>query len=147
MSDPFDLARFVDAQGRLYATALAELRDGHKESHWIWFIFPQLRGLGRSDQSDFYGIGTTAEAKAYLSHPLLGARLVECVRAVSEHRNASARTILGAIDATKFRSSLTLFATVAPERQEFSSALAQFFRGERCERTIEMLSGDQAHRR
>lgn len=110
-ADPFGLERFVAAQaGGVYESALAELRAGHKRGHWIWFILPQLRGLGRSSMADYYGIGGVAEARAYLAHPLLGPRLNECVAALLGHAGVrTAEAMLGAVDAAKLRSCLTLF--------------------------------------
>lgn len=108
--DRFDLERFVSAQASTYAQALAELRDGHKRSHWMWFVFPQLAGLGRSDTARFYAIDNLAEAQAYLAHRVLGARYRECAAALLAHDDRCANDIFGAVDAMKLRSSLTLFA-------------------------------------
>ena len=112
MADPFNLQRFVDAQsGGMYERALAELRAGKKRSHWMWFIFPQARGLGRSAMADYYGLSGVEEARAYLAHPLLGARLRECVAAVLSHAGErTAEEMLGEVDAMTLRSSLALFA-------------------------------------
>ena len=109
-----DLSRFLEAQHDVYATALDELREGDKQTHWMWFIFPQLQVLGRSRMALHYGIAGLAEAKAYLAHPILGPRLIECTQAMLMHGNQSAHTILGQIDALKLRSCLTLFARAAP---------------------------------
>jgi uncharacterized protein (DUF1810 family) len=110
MDDPFNLQRFVDAQSHVYTTVLQELRAGHKTTHWIWFIFPQAKGLGRSPQSEFYGIGSLDEARAYLAHPVLGPRLKECTDLVLSHENLPLEQILGGgIDATKFLSCMELF--------------------------------------
>lgn len=132
-ADPFDLQRFVDAQARDHAQALAELRAGHKRSHWIWYVLPQLRGLGTSGMSQRYGIASLAEARAYLAHPRLGARLRECVAALLAHRGrASAAQILGTVDALKCRSCLTLFdAAAAGTEPLFADALDAYFDGER----------------
>jgi uncharacterized protein (DUF1810 family) len=111
--DPFDLQRFVAAQARIYPAALAELREGHKRSHWMWFVFPQMRGLGFSSMAEIYGLGSLEEACAYLAHALLGARLRECVAAVLAHDGRPLLEILGAPDDIKFRSSMTLFARAA----------------------------------
>src|SRR3954454_3991697 len=108
-----DLDRFVAAQAPVYATVLAELRAGRKQSHWMWFVFPQLAGLGRSATALFYGIASADEARAYLAHPLLGARLRECLAALSAHEGGSAEAIFGVVDAMKLRSSITLFEAVA----------------------------------
>src|SRR5262245_21883095 len=117
--DPYDLNRFVEAQASNYEDALAELRAGRKRSHWSWYIFPQVRGLGSSPMSVRYSIGSKAEAGAFLADPVLGPRLRECVRAMLAHRGLSASHILGDIDAQKFRSCLTLFALAAPTEQIF----------------------------
>ena len=136
--DPFDLARFVDAQQRIYGTALAEIRRGAKRSHWMWFIFPQIAGLGRSEMSRRYAISSLAEARAYLSHPLLGARLSECVAALRDLRRADPKAVFGEIDARKLQSSLTLFIEAdAPER--FTAALERWFEGEMDEDTLRLL--------
>jgi uncharacterized protein (DUF1810 family) len=134
---PIDLTRFVDAQGAVYAAALAELRRGRKESHWMWFVFPQLAGLGRSETARFYGIGSADEAGAYLRHPLLGARLRECTMAVLDHRDRKAEAIFGAIDAMKFKSSMTLFEAVGGPDEPFAEALECFYGGERDAATLE----------
>src|SRR5690349_7212891 len=105
----FDLSRFVAAQAPVYAEALAELRRGRKEGHWMWFVFPQLAGLGRSPTALFYAIGSLAEARAYLAHPVLGPRLRECTETLLAHRRRGAEAILGPVDAMKLRSSMTLF--------------------------------------
>ncbi len=134
--DPFNLQRFVDAQaGGVYEGALAELKAGRKRGHWMWFIFPQLRGLGRSAMSTHYGIGGLEEARAYLEQPLLGNRLRKCVAAILSH--AGERTVevmLGPVDAAKLRSCLTLFAE-ADGGELFERALDAFFGGERDEAT------------
>lgn len=137
--DPFDLRRFVEAQTGTYATALAELRRGRKSGHWIWFVLPQLRGLGHSAMSERYGISGLAEARAYLAHPVLGPRLHECVAAMLAHRGQFAGAILGGIDALKFRSCLTLFHRAAPEDVAFSDALDCFYQGNPDPRTEAML--------
>ncbi|MBS1677783.1 MAG: DUF1810 domain-containing protein [Actinobacteria bacterium] len=130
--DPFHLQRFVDAQedAAIYARALAELRAGRKQGHWIWFVFPQVAGLGMSPMSQAYAIRSVEEARAYLDHPLLGARLRECTEALLDTApDATAERILGGIDAIKVRSSMTLFTRAAPEEQLFKSALARFYAG------------------
>ena len=136
----FDLERFVEAQERVYRQALAELLRGNKQSHWMWFIFPQLAGLGRSSTAKFYGIGSVEEAQAYLKHPLLGARLLECVRAVCRHGDRSAEAIFGSVDAMKFRSSMTLFEAAAEDPAPFSHALELFYGGGRDEATLQLLA-------
>ena len=136
----FALDRFVDAQDGVYAQALAELRAGRKESHWMWFVFPQVAGLGRSPTAQYYAIGSAGEARAYLGHPLLGPRLRECTEAVLTHPNRSAEEIFGAIDALKFRSSMTLFEAV-DEDGAFGAALDAFYGGVRDPATLEQLGG------
>jgi uncharacterized protein (DUF1810 family) len=138
MSDPFHLQRFVDAQDGVFPTALAELRAGAKQSHWMWFIFPQLAGLGRSSTAQYYGIRSRDEAIAYLANPLLGPRLHDAVEAILlwAHKR-SAEEILGSIDALKLRSCLTLFDVIKPDGL-FGRALAAFYDGP-DERTLALL--------
>lgn len=138
--DPFDLNRFVEAQSGDYEQALSELRRGRKYGHWIWYILPQMRGLGMSAMSSRYGISSLDEARAYLAHPVLGPRLRDCVEAVAVHKGMSASQILGSLDAMKFRSCLTLFAEVEGFTTVFARALDQFFDGQRDPRTIELLA-------
>ena len=133
------LDRFIQAQERVYGVALAELRAGRKRGHWIWFVLPQLRGLGYSQMSREYGLSGQPEALAYIRHPVLGPRLVECVTAMLTHADRSATDILGAIDAMKFRSCLTLFATVAPEEPCFQAALEAFYRSALDPETLKLL--------
>ena len=133
-----DLDRFVAAQAAVYAQALAELRRGRKTGHWMWFVFPQIAGLGRSDTARFYAIRDVAEARAYLAHPLLGLRLLEATGAVIA-APGHAETILGGIDAIKLRSSMTLFAVVAAEPAPFVAALDRFFDGDRDAATLALL--------
>ncbi|MEZ0340899.1 DUF1810 domain-containing protein [Mycobacterium sp. pV006] len=138
--DPHDLERFVSAQQRAYSTALGELRAGAKRSHWIWYIFPQLRGLGRSSTATRYGIVSLAEARAYLAHPVLGPRLRECARALAAHTDRSATEILGSPDDLKVRSSMTLFARAAgDDAAEFRSVLATFYDGVEDPATVALL--------
>ncbi|CAN7470188.1 DUF1810 domain-containing protein [Phenylobacterium sp. LjRoot219] len=139
MSDPFDLQRFVAAQQRNYAEALAELKAGRKTSHWMWYVFPQIAGLGASAMAQTYAIGSLAEAKAYLAHPVLGPRLRDCVAAVNAVTGRSAHQIFGSPDDVKFRSSLTLFAQAAPGEPLFQQALAAYFAGAPDPRTLEEL--------
>jgi uncharacterized protein (DUF1810 family) len=136
-----DLERFVDAQdeGGTYDRALAELRAGRKSSHWMWFVFPQRAGLGQSEMSRTYAIASPQEAHEYLDHPVLGPRLLECSRAMLEHEGSTAVEILGGIDAAKLRSSMTLFAGVAPERPLFGQILDRYFAGEADPATISWL--------
>lgn len=135
----FNLERFVDAQRPVYAQALAELRSGRKQSHWMWFVFPQLRGLGRSATAQQYGISSAAEARFYLDHALLGPRLTECTEAVLAHSGRQAEAIFGAVDAMKFCSSMTLFEALAPDREEFALALRHFYGGSRDDATLQLL--------
>ncbi|SDC98603.1 Uncharacterized protein, DUF1810 family [Sphingomonas sp. YR710] len=125
-SDPFELRRFVVAQAAIYRQALAEIRQGRKASHWMWFIFPQIAGLGHSATARRYAIGSIAEARAYLNHPILGARLRECVEALRALPPISADAVFGPIDAVKLRSSLTLFAAASQEAA-FAAALLRWF--------------------
>ena len=129
MSDPHNLARFVDAQNGVYDQVMRELRAGRKESHWMWFVFPQIAGLGQSPTSVFYAISSLDEAEAYLAHPVLGPRLRECARAALAVEGRSARQIFGAIDEMKFRSSMTLFMKAAPDEPLISECLQNFFGG------------------
>ncbi len=136
----FDLDRFVTAQAGIYAQALAELCAGRKQSHWMWFVFPQIAGLGQSAMARRYAIASAAEARAYLAHPLLGPRLVQCTQAVLAHRDRTAEAILGPVDAIKFRSSMTLFEAVAEAKQPFSEALETFYAGERDAATLRLIA-------
>jgi uncharacterized protein (DUF1810 family) len=126
-----DLERFVRAQdsGGTYQRAVAELRSGRKTSHWMWFIFPQIAGLGRSAMAQAYAISDLAEAQAYLAHPVLGPRLVECAELVASHQGLSAQQIFGGIDAIKLRSSMTLFALADPDQTIFKQVIEQYFDG------------------
>jgi uncharacterized protein (DUF1810 family) len=138
--DPHDLERFVAAQAGTYAQALAEVTHGRKVSHWMWFVFPQIAGLGYSAMARAYAIADADEARAYLAHPLLGRRLVEATNAVTATAPGdSAGAIMGGIDAVKLRSSLTLFAAVADDPAPFEAALARFFAGERDPETMRRL--------
>jgi uncharacterized protein (DUF1810 family) len=141
-ADPFDLRRFVDAQDRVYDTVLAELRSGAKRSHWIWFVFPQLRGLGHTTTAQHYGISSIDEARAYLAHPVLGPRLRECTRLVAAIDGRSVDQIFGWPDNLKVRSSVTLFshATDDPDIQaDFRAVLDKFYAGEEDPATVELL--------
>jgi len=132
VSDPFSLNRFEAAQAEsgTYERAVLELRAGRKRSHWMWFVFPQLGGLGRSPMSQRYAISSLAEARAYLEHPVLGTRLIECTRIVAELRGVGAQDVFGVTDATKLRSSMTLFARICEERSVFHLVLARYFDGQ-----------------
>jgi len=142
--DPFSLSRFVQAQdaGGAYERALAELRAGRKRSHWMWFVFPQLAGLGHSEMARRYALGSLDEARAFLEHPLLGPRLLACTRALTELPASPPREvveILGAVDALKLRSSMTLFARAARDGRPFADVLDRFFAGERDDATERLL--------
>jgi len=140
MAAAHDFSRFIEAQASAWPIALAELRAGHKQSHWMWFIFPQLAGLGSSPMAVRYAIASAVEARAYLAHPVLGARLREGVAAMLNHRAQSAEAIFGGIDARKFRSCLSLFEHVADAPALFADALDAFYDGVRDERTLELLA-------
>lgn len=139
-SDPFDLERFVEAQSETYESAVAEIRAGRKQSHWMWFVFPQLHGLGYSAMARRYGITGLAEARAYLSHPVLGARLRECAEALEALDSGESVTgIFGSTDAMKLRSSLTLFAQAAGQESVFERLLDKYFAGRWDDRTVAAL--------
>jgi uncharacterized protein (DUF1810 family) len=138
-----DLDRFVEAQAGVHGEALDEIRRGRKTSHWIWFVFPQLAGLGRSETSRYYAIADLGEARAYLAHPVLGPRLREAARAALEApAGLSARQIFGEIDAVKLRSSMTLFSQAAPDDPLFDDVLERYFGGEPDQRTIQLFGGE-----
>ncbi len=137
--DRHDLQRFVDAQNRVYEAVRTELKHGHKQTHWMWFIFPQITGLGHSPMAQRYAISSLDEAKAYLKHPILGPRLRECVRLVMMVEGRSAREILGSPDDMKLRSSLTLFARAAPEDPTFCDAIKKYFSGDEDPFTVARL--------
>ncbi|HTO33331.1 MAG TPA: DUF1810 domain-containing protein [Pararhizobium sp.] len=141
MPDPFHLERFVEAQAGIYDTALSELTNGRKMTHWMWFVFPQLAGLGLSAMAQSFAISGKAEAAAYLAHPLLGARLLECTQAVNAVSSRTAHEIFGSPDDLKFRSSMTLFEIVAVEPASFRMAIDRFFGGEPDRRTLALLAG------
>lgn len=134
----YNLNRFISAQERDYLIALSEIKNGSKQSHWIWYIFPQIKGLGRSYQSEYYGIANRQEAEAYLAEPILNARLREITLALLEHKDKTAQQILGGIDAKKVLSSMTLFDAITPN-DIYADALNTFFAGKRCNRTLEYL--------
>lgn len=134
--DPYDLRRFIKAQAPVYAQVCAELRASEKRSHWMWFIFPQIAGLGRSPVAKRYAISGIDEARAYLAHPILGPRLRECTQLILAVPGRTSRQILGDIDSQKFRSSMTLFARTAPEDRLFQDALDKYFAGEADEMTL-----------
>ena len=138
-ADPHGLQRFLTAQAPVMERVRAELRAGRKTSHWMWFVFPQIAGLGRSETARFYAIRSRDEAVAYLAHPVLGARLLDCARLVNAVENVSVEGIFGSVDAAKFRSCVTLFGAVSPERAEFAMALRKFFGGLADEATLGLL--------
>jgi uncharacterized protein (DUF1810 family) len=139
-SDPFNLTRFVSAQEHTFDRGLSELRRGHKESHWMWFIFPQIDGLGSSSTAKKYAIRSKDEARAYLNHPILGLRLLECCRALLSLNSGSASDIMGYPDDLKLRSSMTLFSLVSVSHAEFKQVLEKYFEGQPDQRTIELLN-------
>jgi uncharacterized protein (DUF1810 family) len=142
-SDPLDLERFVAAQGGIYGDVVGELREARKTRHWMWFVFPQVLGLGESATSRRYAIRSLREARAYLAHPVLGARLRECADLVlAAPPGATAESIFGGIDALKLRSSMTLFLRAAPGEPRWQQVLDRFFRGAPDRRTNELLGGD-----
>jgi uncharacterized protein (DUF1810 family) len=139
VSDPFELQRFVDAQAPVYADVLRELRAGRKTAHWMWFVFPQLAGLGHSAMAQRYAISGLDEARAYADHPILGPRLVECAEILIALPATDAVTVFGSVDAQKLHSSMTLFMTVAPGEPSFAAVLARYFSGEPDDATIRRL--------
>jgi len=140
MTDPHDLARFLDAQAPVYAQVIRELKAGRKASHWMWYVFPQLRGLGWSPTARHYGISGRDEAQAYLAHPVLGPRLEECVRLVLAVKGRTAEQIFGYPDVLKLRSCLSLFAAVAADPGPFNQALAKYYGGEPDPETVRRLA-------
>jgi uncharacterized protein (DUF1810 family) len=139
--DPFDLARFEQAQDPLFASVEAELRAGRKRTHWMWFVFPQLRDLGRSNTAQYFGITSLDEAKAYLAHPVLGPRLTACTNLVLAIEDASLTQIFGTPDDLKFHSSMTLFALAAAQTEPiFDQALQRYFAGKRDEQTLALVT-------
>ncbi|MGV0069018.1 DUF1810 domain-containing protein [Mycobacterium colombiense] len=137
--DPFDLKRFVDAQEPVYGDVVDELRAGRKRSHWMWFVFPQLRGLGGSPTAVRYGISSLDEARAYLRHELLGSRLRECTRLVNEVRGRSAGDIFGSPDDLKLCSSMTLFSNATDDNEDFVALLDKYYDGRQDRLTLERL--------
>jgi len=138
-NDKFNIARFIEAQEPVMSTVVAELRKGQKDTHWMWFVFPQLAGLGASPRANFYGIRNIEEARAYLAHPDLGARLKECVALVLRHEGVPAAEIFGKLDALKFRSSMALFAKASKDEPNFQLALDAFYGGEGDSATLSRL--------
>jgi uncharacterized protein (DUF1810 family) len=141
MADPHDLARFVEVQNRggTYEAAVRELRAGRKTSHWMWFVFPQLRGLGHTVMAERYGIGSTDEAAAYLAHDVLGPRLRRCAQLVASSGAVTAEALMGHTDALKLRSSMTLFAAVTDDDHDFVTVLDKYYAGTRDPQTLRML--------
>jgi uncharacterized protein (DUF1810 family) len=137
--DPYDLSRFVEAQDRVYSQVCAELRAGEKRSHWMWFVFPQIAGLGHSPMARRYAISGLDEARAFLRHGILGPRLKACTKLVLAVNGCSARQIFGEIDSQKFRSSMTLFARAAPDHPDFRAAIDRYFAGKADELTLAKL--------
>ena len=140
MHDAFNLQRFVDAQAGVHDVALAELKAARKRTHWMWFVFPQIAGLGHSPMARAYAISGIEEARAYLAHPVLGPRLLACTAAANAAQGRSAHDIFGSPDDLKFRSSMTLFARAAPEEPAFRTALAKFFGGQEDPLTLQQLA-------
>jgi uncharacterized protein (DUF1810 family) len=138
-ADPFDLKRFVDAQAPVYRSVVDELRGGRKRGHWMWFVFPQLRGLGSSPMADRYGIASLEEARAYLRHDPLGPRLHECAQLVNDVRGRSIAQIFGSPDDLKLRSSMTLFARAAEDNEDFVALLDRYYDGEEDQLTVARL--------
>ena len=138
MTDPFDLQRFLDEQAAVYARVLAELRRGQKQSHWMWFIFPQLGGLGHSAMAQRFAIASREEAVAYLGHGVLGLRLKECTALITAVEGRTVHEILGSPDDLKFQSSMTLFSAVSSD-PEFSAAIGKFYDGRPDQRTLDLL--------
>jgi uncharacterized protein (DUF1810 family) len=140
VEDPYDLNRFVQAQKTVYEQALSEIKNGQKRSHWMWFIFPQFNGLGFSSTSRTYSIKSLAESRAYLNHPVLGARLIECAEAALGVGERSANQIFGSPDDQKLKSCATLFASISPAGSVFDQLLDRFFQGERDSKTLRLLN-------
>lgn len=137
--DPFELSRFVKAQERVYDRVLAELKSGHKRTHWMWFVFPQIDGLGHSSTTKYYSIKSIEEARQYLDHPVLGKRLRECAESILAVEGLSASRIFGYPDDLKLKSSMTLFARVAEPQSVFTRVLDKYFHGAHDERTVYLL--------
>ena len=139
-TDPHELHRFIEAQDPVMDTVLRELGQGRKQTHWMWFVFPQLKGLGSSEMAKRYAISSLAEARAFLLHPILGPRLTQCVQTLLMHPRASAIDIFGELDSLKLRSCLTLFYLSAPDEALFETALHRFFNGTLDEKTVRSVS-------
>ena len=139
MINKIELTRFIDAQNQMYLKALSEIKNGHKQSHWMWFIFPQLKGLGKSETAKFYGIADLNEAQAYLIHPVLGKHLIEITMALLQINNRTANEIFGSPDDMKLRSCMTLFANVKNTNPVFGQVLERYFNGLQDELTLQLL--------
>jgi uncharacterized protein (DUF1810 family) len=140
MEDKYNLQRFLSAQGESIDGVMQELKGGQKWGHWMWYVFPQVKGLGRSQNAEHFAIQSKKEALAYLHHPILGSRLIACTNAINEHQNITAEQIFGYPDYLKFRSSMTLFEKVGGEGGVFTKALQLYFNGEPDKRTISILN-------
>jgi uncharacterized protein (DUF1810 family) len=145
MEDPYRLRRFVDAQNAngTYQEVISELRSGRKSSHWMWYVFPQVKGLGQSSMANHYGIASLAEAQAYLRHPMLGPRLIECAQLLLAIDGKGATDIFGSLDAMKLRSSMTLFSRADPQQAVFRQVLDRYFQGSEDPETIRRLGSGQ----
>jgi uncharacterized protein (DUF1810 family) len=139
-ADPFDLSRFVEAQDKVYDRVRLELRNGRKRTHWMWFVFPQIDGLGHSSTTKYYSIKSSEEARRYLAHPVLGERLKECAETILALEGVSVSRIFGYPDDLKLKSSMTLFAAVAEPGSVFQQVLDKYFQGNRDERTLSLLA-------
>ena len=139
MKDPYNLQRFLDAQSAVFDQVCTELQAGQKTGHWMWFIFPQIQGLGKSETARQFAISSLAEAEAYLAHPVLGPRLRKCTSLVTSIKNSSAEDVFGGIDSLKLRSSMTLFARATPDNKIFLEVLEKYFGGASDERTLQLL--------
>ena len=139
MNDPYNLQRFIDAQNPIYEQVCSELRRGYKTGHWMWFIFPQIRGLGHSPMASRFAISSLEEARAYLNDPMLGSRLRECTRLINRAEGLTIQQIFGYPDVLKFQSSMTLFAHATSENKDFEDALQKYFTGEYDRLTVERL--------
>jgi len=144
MKDPYNLNRFVDAQNSVYDDVRSELRAGQKTGHWMWFIFPQIQGLGKSETARHFAISSLAEAQAYLAHPILGPRLRQCASLVASIEDSSAEDVFGGIDSLKLRSSMTLFAQATPDNKIFLDILEKYFGGESDKMTLQLLQSSRA---
>jgi uncharacterized protein (DUF1810 family) len=143
MNDAYDLQRFLDAQNYIMDQVYLELRNGRKTSHWMWFVFPQVKGLGHSDMARKFAIASADEGRAYLGHPLLGSRLRECTGLVNAVNGSTIEQILGQTDAIKFRSSMTLFSYIAPAEKVFEDALTKYFGGQPDTATLAFLESGE----